>query len=181
MKTIALCMMSLLMVVPAYAGTSPAVSMKNPVGPMPEPPACFGPGFDVGIFGGGFLPRHGSHDYDDSLGGGVLADYFFCKNFGIQLSYGAFATSGTQHLFNGDLVLRAPLESLCIAPYLLVGGGFHVDGDSVGEYHVGAGLECKFRSDPRFGIFADGTYNWHSSSNRDRDFTLVRVGVKFSL
>lgn len=181
MKKIASLIMSVALASSAIAG--PVMSSKG--GKIVNPPApenCFGAGLDIGIFGAGFLPTHdhSTPDYKDSLGGGILADYFFCENFGIQLSYAAVAADGTTHLFNGDVVLRAPIQSLCIAPYLLVGGGFHVDGSNLGEYHVGGGIEAKFKG-TNLGAFVDGTYNWHSSSNRDRDYTLVRLGVKFHL
>lgn len=146
----------------------------------PQTP-CFGPGFDLGLFGGGFLPRHKSDSYDNALGGGALAEYFFNENFGIQVSYGAYATRSAQHLFNADLILRAPLHSICLAPYLMLGGGYQVDGEKLGEYHAGIGLEYKIKSMQNLGVFTDGAYYRHSSDSRDSDFTLVRLGVKFRL
>lgn len=145
---------------------------------LPQP-SCFSPGLDIGVFGGGFLPMHNHDGYKGALGGGVLVDYFFNNNLGIEFSYGAYATNGTQHLFDGDIILRAPIESVCIAPYLMVGGGFHVDGSSQGEYHAGAGIEAKLKSMDNVGLFADGAYHWHSSGESDLDFTLVRIGMKF--
>ncbi len=179
MKTIASIILSAALVTSAFAGS--ASYSKNPVIQPQQETLCFGPGFDFGIFGGGFLPRHKSDDYDNALGGGALAEYFFNENFGIQVSYGAYATSSVQHLFNADLILRAPIHSMCIAPYVMVGGGYQVDGEKLGEYHAGVGVECKVKSMQNLGVFLDGAYYWHSSSDRDRDFTLVRLGVKFHL
>jgi hypothetical protein len=142
---------------------------------------CFAPGLSWGIYGGGFLPRDRHNSYDDAFGGGLLVEYFFTENIGIQASYGAFATNGTEHLFNGDLVLRAPIHSICLAPYLIAGGGGDVDGEKLGEWHAGAGLDLRFESLHCMGLFADGTYNWHSSRNRDRDYAIVRLGLKFKL
>ena len=180
MKKIASLIMTVALATSAFAGSPVTYSSKNaktPRAPQPTGCSCFAPGAAFGVFGGAFLPNGGG---ENALGGGVLAEYFFCENFGIQLSYAAVAADGTTHLFNGDVVLRAPIQSLCIAPYLLVGGGFHVDGSNLGEYHVGGGIEAKFKG-TNLGAFVDGTYNWHSSSNRDRDYTLVRLGVKFHL
>ena len=171
--------LSAMLAASTFAGST-ATFDKRVVPSQPEP-ACFGPGFALGIFGGGFLPTHKADDFDNALGGGVLAEYFFNENIGLQFSYGAFATSGTQHLFNGDIILRAPIQSACAAPYLMVGGGFHVDGSSLGEFHAGAGIECRFKGNPNLGLFADGAYYWHGASNRDHDFTVVRIGVKFAL
>lgn len=181
MKKIASLIMSLALASGAFAG-SPAYysgkASKNPV--MPPPPGCeyFAPGAYLGAFGGGIIWNH--HDIDDNaLGGGVLADYFFCENFGIEVSYGAYATDSTTHVVLGDLIARWPIHSACIAPYLLVGGGLHADGENLGIFHVGAGLEVQVT--PRVGVFADGTYNWHNSENRDLDATIVRLGLKFHL
>ena len=180
MKTkIASLLFTLALVATSLAGPA-TFSGKGPVIPPPEP-TCFGPGLDIGIFGGGFLPQHSNDGLQNALGGGVLVDYFFNQYAGVEFSYGAYATSGTQHLFNGDIILRAPLHSICVAPYLMVGGGFHVDGQTVGEYHAGVGVEMRFKSMDNIGVFADGAYYWHGDGDRNRDFTLVRVGVKFHL
>ena len=184
MKTSALLLsFSLILATGAFAGTVATYSgksAKQTIMPPQELP-CFGTGWDIGIFGGGLLPRHQDGDFNNSGGGGALAEYFFTENIGIQVSYGAYAAEGTTHVINGDLVLRAPIQSICVAPYLLLGGGMNVDGVKQGEYHAGVGIEARFKSMNNIGIFVDGTYNWHSSSNRDRDFTLVRLGVKFHL
>lgn len=180
MKKIASLLMSIALASTAIAG--PYMSEKSSKGTVipPTPENCFGTGASFGLYGAGFLPRHKDGDYKDSIGGGILAEYFFTENIGIQFSYTAVSAEGTTHIFNGDIVLRAPIQSLCLAPYLLVGGGYQVDGIKLGEYHAGAGLEYHFRGS-KMGIFGDGTYNWHSNSNRDRDFTLVRLGLKFHL
>src|SRR4051812_48731394 len=120
MKKTLIMLLSLSLGSMAMAGSTyvAASSGKGVVAP-PPPQACFGPGFDVGIFGGGFLPTHRGDDYDSCLGGGALAEYFFDEHFGIQVSYGAFATGGTQHVITGDLVIRFPLDQGCVAPYIL--------------------------------------------------------------
>ncbi len=145
---------------------------KNPIAPVAPGCTAFGPGFDIGAFAGGFFPKHGGNNV---LGGGVLAEYFFCENFGIQGSYGAYATSSTHHQFDGDLVFRAPIRSLCIAPYILAGGGMQSNSSNLGSYHAGAGIEAHLGS---FNIFADGAYHWVAN---DQNATIVRLGVKFPL
>jgi len=182
MKTLSTLLLSVFLTAGAMAGsTYVASSGKGVVTTPPPPELCFGPGFSVGIFAGGFLPRHTFDEYDDALGGGALAEYFFDEHFGIQVSYGAFATSATQHLIMGDLVVRFPFHDICVAPYILVGGGAQLDSTNYGIFHAGAGIEFKFSRGDGPSIFADGTYNWHGSDSRDLDFTLVRAGVKFRL
>ncbi len=178
MKKIASLIMSIALASSAFAG-SPAYSGKSGKGPvMPLPPTCdaFGPGFSLGAFGTGFIPKQGG---DDALGGGALAEYFFNENFGIQGSYSASATHTTHHQFDADLILRAPIKSLCIAPYLMVGGGFSTNSETVGDWHVGGGIEAHFAALKNINIFADGAYHFHSDS--DLNFTLVRLGIKFHL
>lgn len=150
------------------------IASKNPKAPvMPDPGCqCFAPGAAFGLFGGAILPSSGRGD-DDSLGGGVLAEYFFTENIGLQGSYGAYATNSEHHAFDASLVLRAPIKSLCIAPYILAGGGYSVDGTSEGNFHAGGGLDVRFSS--CVGLFADGAYHWAN----DGDYTIVRLGVKF--
>lgn len=160
----------------AFAGTTGGKVVAPPVEPQ-----CFEPGLSIGAFGTGFLPHHNHDGYKNSLGGGVLGEYFFNDYLGLQLSYSANATNSTQHVFNGDIILRAPIESICVAPYLMVGGGFHVDGSTRGEYHAGGGIEARIRSVENLGVFVDGAYHWHSSGESDQDFTLVRLGLKFHL
>lgn len=178
MKAIAFIVFSAALTCSALAGSTS--TSKNSSLLQPEIP-CFGPGFEFGFFGGGFLPRNKSDGLDNALGGGALAEYFFNENFGIQVSYGTYATRSAQHLFNADLILRAPIHSICLAPYLMVGGGYQVDGEKLGEYHAGIGLEYNIKSMQNLRVFTDGAYYWHKSDNHDSDFTLVRIGVKFRL
>lgn len=175
MKKLASIIVSMALASSAFAGAA-AYSGKG--GKVVNPPVaedCFGPGFSLGINATGAFERGG----DDGYGGGVLAQYFFCKNFGIEGSYNIVDLQGGLHIFNADLVLRFPIESACVAPYILVGGGLNVDGGSVGQYQVGGGLDVRIRGS-KVGLFADGTYNW-VTGDEDRDYTLVRVGLKFRL
>lgn len=183
MKKIASFIMSVALASSAFAG-SVSYSGKSGKGVMPPvAPSCdaFAPGFSIGLNGTGFFPRNEASDYKNALGGGISGEYFFTENFGARLSYDAVATSGALHIFNGDIILRAPIKSICIAPYVLVGGGFSVDGEKLGEYHAGAGLEVHLKSLQNVNLFGEGSYNWHSSNNREADFTLVRLGIKFHL
>ena len=151
---------------------------KTPQPPMPE--TCFGPGLDIGLFGSALIPKDSRDGYDTGGGGGILVDYFFCNYVGIEASYAANSTASTLHTYGADLILRAPIESLCIAPYIMAGGGGDTDGSSLGQWNVGGGLDVRFRGSP-LGIFADAAYYWHNSDERDRDYTMIRAGIKWKL
>jgi hypothetical protein len=160
----------------------PVTYDKGSKGVVPPTPteSCFGPGFDIGIFGSALLPSTTRNGYDDGGGGGILVDYFFCNYVGIEASYAANSTASTLHTYGADLVLRAPIESLCVAPYIMAGGGGDTDGSSLGQFNAGGGLDFRFRGSP-IGLFADAAYYWHSDSDRDRDYTLIRAGLKWHL
>ncbi len=171
MKLLATLLMSAAVASTAIAGPIEAKNPKAPVMPPPPPAGCqcFAPGLAFGAFGGGIVADVG----DDALGGGVLAEYFFTENIGIQGTYGIYATDSEHHQFDASLVLRAPIKSLCIAPYALVGGGFSSNSENDGSFHVGGGLDLRLESLNCAGIFADGVYHF-----ADNDHTTIRLGVK---
>lgn len=148
-------------------------NVKNPVAPLP-PAGCnaFGPGAVFDVYGGGLLPDGAG---DDVLGGGVGVGYFFNRYVGLDFNYGLYATDSEHHQFDGNLILRAPIDSLCIAPYLLVGGGFATNGTTQGNYQAGGGIDVRF-SPSNIGVFAEGAYHW--AADDDSDYTLVRLGVR---
>jgi hypothetical protein len=177
MKTIALLILSAALASQSFAGAPASYSGKSSkaVQPIASPMEdCFAPGFHFGIFGGGMFPqKHG----DDVAGGGVLGEYFFTRNIGIQGSYGLYAADSEHHQYDASLVLRAPINGVCVAPYLLLGGGVGANGSTRGDYHAGAGVEARFGGMNGFGLFTDGTY--HFAATNDADFIIARVGVKF--
>lgn len=172
--SLALASSALLAGTPTYSGKS----AKAPVQPAPVGCECFAPGvFTLGVFGGGALPSDG--DRDDGLGGGALFEYFFTENIGLQASYGAYAPNPVHHVYGADLVVRFPIDSLCIAPYILGGGGAVSNGSTGGYWDAGLGIDVRLPSWNCAGIFADAAYHWSAGDNED--FTLIRLGVKFPL
>ncbi|HEY2573918.1 MAG TPA: hypothetical protein VGH65_07610, partial [Verrucomicrobiaceae bacterium] len=143
MKTLTVLFLSLVLAAGAMAGSAYVAPSGKGVVTAPPPQPCFGPGFNLGIFAGGFLPSHTADNYDNCFGGGALAEYFFDEHFGLQVSYGAYATGGTEHLILGDLVVRFPLADTCVAPYVLAGGGGQLDHSNFGIFQAGAGVEFK--------------------------------------
>jgi len=103
---------------PAFSGKE----AKAPVAPAPAPGVrCLRPWPCVRRVRRRFLPDGG----DDVLGGGVGVGYFFNRYVGLDINYGLYATDSEHHQVDGNLVLRAPIDSLCrCAPYALVGGAF---------------------------------------------------------
>jgi hypothetical protein len=157
---------------------------KNPSPKNPPPIVvedlcdCFDPGkVQVSLYGAGAIFDSGS--YDDSLGGGLGLGYFFCENAGIEIDATWLATDSVLHNFSGSLVLRLPIKSACIAPYILGGGGLAVDGEKEGTAHIGGGIDVRFGDGPLCpGFFADARYTWTEDEN---DFTLIRAGFRFNL
>lgn len=176
MKYIASLIMTAALASSAFAGpVTYSGKGGKPVQPIaPVGCACFEPGFAIGAFGGAILPDGAE---DDALGGGVLGEFFFTPYVGIQGSYGLYATDSEHHQFDGSLVLRYPITSICVAPYIMAGGGFSTNSDTAGDWHVGAGIEARFEGMNCLGVFADGAYHWSADSDAD-DFTIVRLGVK---
>ena len=155
----------------SYAGGGKYVVDKNPAPLAPAP--CYGAGYEFGIFGAGFLPSSSSY-YDDELGGGISAGYFFNENFGLDASAAWYATDSTVHNYTVDAVFRLPMD--CIAPYILGGGGVHTNSHTKGLARLGGGVDFRM-PDSGYSIFADGTYNWVNDLD---NYTIVRLGVRFA-
>lgn len=173
MNKIASLLMSAALATSVYAG-APSYSGKGGKIVQPPAPTCdwFAPGAKLGVFGGGGIPDSG----DGALGGGVLAEYFFTENFGIEGSYGVYAIEPTHHEFDLNLVARYPMKDHCWAPYLLLGGGYSVNSENDWNFGVGGGVEAHITGN--IGAFADGSYRWRDG---ETNFTLIRLGLKFRL
>jgi hypothetical protein len=115
--------------------------------------------------------------YSDGFGGGVGVNFFFMRYLGVGVDGNVF-DGGVNGVWNvsGSLIARFPVElgGLCLAPYILAGGGVEADGTTVGTWHAGGGLE--FRVVPeKFGVFAEGRYTWAGGPH---DAAQARVGVR---
>lgn len=144
---------------------------------LPPPPAaptcnCFEPGGQFSLYAAAFL---GAKDSSDSAGAGFAADYFFTRNLGVEADATWGFADSTIHTFNGSVVLRLPITSACIAPYILGGGGFHTDGVSEGTLHLGGGVDVRLKD--CFGVFADARYTWADETD---NYTVVRAGVRMN-
>jgi len=108
-------------------------------------------------------------------GGGVGLNYFLTRELGIGADMNMSA-NGRQFVDQavGNLILRFPIESIGLAPYIIGGGGrsFDPEGEWLGD--VGVGLEWRFNRIT--GIFSDARYEWVEHSN---DRLLLRAGLRF--
>ncbi len=129
---------------------------------------------NVSIFAAAILPETATPDFDDSFGGGIALNYFFTEMVGLEGSYTAFGTDTVVHQLSGSLIVRFPIKSICLAPYVLAGGSFHTDSVEQGTWHVGGGLDYRFSG--CMGVFADAQYNWAEDTT---DYTTVRTGLRF--
>jgi hypothetical protein len=112
---------------------------------------------------------------DGRLGLGIGGNYFFSRHVGL----GADAyTENTQHSFvdntSGSLIVRFPIESIHLAPYVYGGGGYQFDPSGLWFAQAGGGLEFRFTK--QIGIFADGRYVFTDGTE---NFGVGRLGVRF--
>lgn len=136
--------------------------------------------FQLDAFGAGAFYRQGRPGF----GGGLGANFFFAKYFGIGVEedlVGRNSTGsagGTVWSTLGSLYLRYPICSWNLAPYAMVGGGAAYGSQTRGHGlgHVGAGLE--YRVTPNIGLFTDGRFLY--SSVEPKGSALVRTGLRFA-
>lgn len=162
-------------------------------GPAPE--TCFNDReFQLDVFGAYVDGNGGSHAgqiREHGWGGGIGVNYFFTRNIG----FGADATwiyadenanvsaNGGEtvfHNFTGSLIFRFPIDAACLAPYLFVGGGFHVDGEQWASAHAGLGAEYRIVPQ-RVGLFADARFTYFGDryGSGDQNNIMARAGVRF--
>lgn len=152
----------------ALAGGGKMVVEKNPV---VIAPACYDGGFEFSGFVAGFFPD-GGH-YDDALGGGISVSHFYNENFGFDFSAAFYGTDSEVQNYTLDAVYRVPFD--CIAPYAIVGGGVHTNGETEGLFRFGGGID--FRVLNGASIFTDATYNLLGGDVEN--YTTARLGMRF--
>ncbi len=141
----------------------------------PQPDFCFDQSLrSVDVFAGYNFVTDGE-TADDGVIAGVGANFFINRyiGFGPQIFYW---DSSDEVLATGtSLILRYPIDSICLAPYAFGGGGFYFGNSADNPYwFVGAGLEYKFTQ--FLSLFGDARYVWSD----DDDSTLVRSGLRIS-
>jgi len=169
-----LCATLALALSPLAAG--PVGSGKTTVAPLPPPPPagcdCFGTGFTVNPYALYMIPEGSG---DEEFGAGVSLDYFFTPFVGVSGFAHWINTDSVEHNYGADLVLRYPIESLCIAPYALVGGGIHTNSETEFMGRFGAGIDWRIKD--CIGVFADWTYTLPGGDVQE--YQIIRLGMKF--
>ena len=118
-----------------------------------------------------------SMEHQKAWGGGVEADYFFTRYFGLGLEGDWFAANDAISSVSANFIGRYPFEygTWAWAPYGFVGGGGQFDSQNAGSGQAGAGIEVRFNS--HWGLFSDGRYVVHDS---DLNYTLLRAGIRIN-
>ena len=175
MKTLLVPFLACLAIAPgAFAGGGKDVKESKVVQtPAPEP--CFKDReFQIDAFGS-YTDGTKRNGHGDGFGGGIAANYFFMKTFGVGVDGNIYNgnVNGAWDL-GGRLIARFPIEGrVCVAPYIFAGGGVSTDGSTVGTWNTGGGLE--WRVTHSIGIFGEGRYTW----GEDRDAAQARIGIRF--
>jgi hypothetical protein len=155
----------------SFAGvTSSGKDYKNYKEPAPV--TCFDDTeFQLDVFGS----YNWVQEYSDGFGGGLGFNAFFARYVGVGIS-GDLIDGGVDGLWDvsGSLILRLPIDSICLAPYVLGGGGVEMNGSLGGTLHAGGGLEYRFIRHS-LAFFAEGRYIWGFDQSNQ---TQVRSGLR---
>ncbi len=111
-------------------------------------------------------------------GGGAGLNYFFTRYLGASVDFNMSSKPSSLNLVDdvaGHLVLRAPIDSLSLAPYIFGGGGRGMS--PVWQWMYDAGVGVDLRLNPKLGLFSDARYMW-SDDSRDLDRLLIRAGLR---
>ena len=187
---------SVLIAATCFAGTETYSSGKTSKEyKQVEKPTCFADReLQLDVFGAyqdGNSPNHAGPIKDHAWGGGVAVNYFFMRYFGLSAEGyfmaghdgGTITPTDNKTQFSsatGSLIFRYPIDSLCLAPYLFVGGGGTWDGAGLGLGHVGVGLEYRIVPN-KVGLFADARWNYYGDRDHHdvQNNFLVRAGVRW--
>lgn len=116
-------------------------------------------------------------EHNGHLGAGVGVSFFFLRYIGVGADAYTENTAGSfVDNLSGNLILRLPIESAHLAPYVYGGGGRQFDPDQTYFGQVGVGLEVRIT--PHVGLFADGRYVMTVDSSPN--FAVARGGVRIS-
>jgi len=115
--------------------------------------------------------RHGN------FGGGIGANYFITRNFGLGVD--AFSQANDRafvHNASGSAILRWPIDVAHLSPYIFGGGGRTFEGQDAWTLHAGVGLEFRFNANT--GLFVDGRHVFHI--DKGFDYAQLRAGIRLA-
>lgn len=141
--------------------------------------ALFGPETSFDVFAS-YL-KSDQEGVSKEWGGGLGISHYFSKHFGIAGSamWVEPDNSDVWHNYIADGVLRVPIESLRMAPYVLAGvGGIYGDSDLTFVGRAGAGID--FRISQGFGVFGDWIYHFPEGNTgiAGENYATTRIGLK---
>jgi len=186
-----------LLALTSYAGQPMVSSGKEMKQTTVPEETCFNDHeLELGVFGQysvGEGPTHAGPMRDHGWGGGVEVNYFFLRNLGIGVEGSwedmkenglgrrdANSSSTALHEVGGSLILRFPIDRLCLAPYIFGGASFQVDGRQWAAGHAGVGVE--YRVVPhKVAIFADARWNYFGDREGFRDLNNFTSRAGFRL
>ncbi|MFT5853434.1 MAG: hypothetical protein ACI8XO_000675, partial [Verrucomicrobiales bacterium] len=118
-------------------------------------------------------PDSSDSNVEDSVGGGLGLGHFFDEYFGMRGRAYWWEGESVIHTLAADAILRYPIQSLCVAPYVYGGVGGAFNGESEFTQHFGGGLEMRLTG--RVGVFAD--YSRTFAEDRG-DWDLYSLGMR---
>jgi hypothetical protein len=162
------------------AGSAQAGDYMMPMPPAPEPEFCFDQNlrsFDVyGGYKNVEFNDHGFNEDKDGWAAGIGVNLFFNRYVGIG-GEGYFFDSGDDLSFSaaGNLILRIPIDAICLAPYGFIGGGYQFGDYDQAYWQTGLGVEWKMNN--FVGLFGDARLVF---TEEDADTQLYRAGLRFN-
>jgi hypothetical protein len=153
--------------------------------------------FQIDLFGQysvGEGPHQAGVMRDHGWGGGVGLNYFFQRYIGLGVD-GSWLDVKEAHDFarhdaadnrgtalnsvTGSVILRYPIDHLCLAPYIYGGGGFEDDGKQWASGHCGVGVEYRIKPH-KLGVFLDGrwTFLGDRDDHHDLNYFSARAGIR---
>lgn len=117
------------------------------------------------------------HYVRDAWGGGVEADYFFTRYFGLGVEGDWLAGHDAISSVSGNVIGRYPFEygAWGWAPYGFIGGGGQFDSNAAGYGQFGGGVEFRFKC--HWGLFTDARWVIHDSFI---NYALIRAGIRLN-
>lgn len=160
------------------AGSAQAGDYMMPMPPSPEPEFCFDQNLRSFDVYGGYKSVQFDNGAEDKDGwaAGIGVNLFFNRYVGVG-GEGYFFDSGDDLSFTGagNLILRLPIDSICLAPYAFIGGGYQFGDYDQSFWQTGLGLEWKMNQ--YVGLFGDARMIF---AEEDADTQLYRAGLRFS-
>ena len=157
-------------------GVAPESKVVEKMVQQPPPCDCFRAGeIQLDVFGAWAASTCKDNILENNgWGGGIGANYFITKYFGVGVEGYWLAVDNTLHGVSGSVIARLPFEcGPCWAPYAFVGGGGLFDGSSAGLGHAGAGVDIRLTK--KIGLILDSRYTFGGE-----EYVLTRAGLRFS-